>query len=70
MTLLQLLNQEYTVPQNGWSFCFSHLALRSQVEIEGDNLLDMMLLLKQMAGVSVKQWRYSPLNTGYTKRLC
>lgn len=70
MTLLQLLNQEYTTPQNGWSFCFSHLAVRSQIEIEGDNLLALMLLLKQMAGVSPRKWRYTPLDTGYTKCLC
>ena len=70
MTLLQLLNQEFIEPELGWSFCLSRLTDDLNHGYDNQKLIANMLLLKQMAGVKNRKWRYSPLDTGYTRCLC
>ena len=69
MTLLQLLNQEYVDPQNGWSFCFSDLTAKLHHGHDSEALIANMLLLKKIAGISNRNWKYQASNQ-YTRRLC
>ncbi len=69
MTLLQLLNQEYIVPENGWSFCFSGMTAQLHRNTS-EEMIANMLLLKQMAGIQNNKWKGRPGDTGYTRCLC
>ena len=69
MTLLQLLNQEFIQPENGWSFCFSHLTAMLHHGHDTEDLIANMLLLKQLAGIQNNKWKGRPGDKGYTRRL-